>query len=94
MEKKTAEAKGKQREYNRVYRQQKEAAESAEEREARLAKQREAWEKRLLKRKVNKMSVRESIGNRNRLEKVPRKEKLAWQKCKTKRSVARKDSRS
>jgi hypothetical protein len=30
---KTAEAKDKQREYNRVYRQQKEAAESAEEKE-------------------------------------------------------------
>jgi hypothetical protein len=91
MEKKTAEAKGKQREYNRVYRQQKEAAESTEEREARLAKQRGAWEKRLLKRKVNKMSIRESIGNRNRLEKVPRKRNSLG---KTKRSVARKDSRS
>ena len=44
--KKTAEAKGKQREYKRVYRQQKEAAESAEEREARLAKRREAWQER------------------------------------------------
>jgi hypothetical protein len=56
MEKKTAGAKGKQREYNRVYRQQKEAPESAEEREARWAKQREAWGKKLLKRKV-KMSI-------------------------------------
>ena len=44
--KKTAEAKGKQREYKRVYRQQKEAAESAEEREARSAKRREAWQER------------------------------------------------
>jgi hypothetical protein len=52
--KKTAGAKGKQREYNRVYRQQQEAPESAEKREARLAKQREAWGKRLLKRKVKK----------------------------------------
>jgi hypothetical protein len=48
MEKKTAEAKGKQREYNRVYRRQKEAAESHEEREARLAKQREASQERTL----------------------------------------------
>ena len=40
--KKTAEAKGKQREYKRVcYRQQKQAGESAEERETRLAKLRE-----------------------------------------------------
>jgi hypothetical protein len=47
MEKKTAEAKGKQKEYKRVcYRQQKEARESAEERETRLAKRREMWQER------------------------------------------------
>jgi hypothetical protein len=38
MGKKTAQAKGKQNESNRVYRQQKQAGESAEERESRLAK--------------------------------------------------------
>ena len=36
-------------------------------------------EKRLLKQKVSKGSIRESIGNRKKLQKVPRKEKLAWQ---------------
>jgi hypothetical protein len=46
MEKKTAEAKGKQKEHERVYRQQKEAAESAKDRESRLAKRREAWQER------------------------------------------------
>ena len=44
--KKTAEAKGKQNEYKGVYRQQKQAGESAEERETRLAKRREAWQER------------------------------------------------
>ena len=42
----TAEAKGKQKEYQRVYRHQKEAAESAEERETRLTKRRESWKER------------------------------------------------
>jgi hypothetical protein len=45
-EKKTAEAKGKQNEYKRGYRQQEQAGESAEERETRLAKRREAWQER------------------------------------------------
>ena len=53
-EKKTAEAKGKQRQNNRIYRQQKEAAESTEEREARLAKQREAWGKKTAEAKGKK----------------------------------------
>ena len=48
MGKKTAEAKGKQNEYMIVYRQQKQAGESAEERETRLAKRREAWQERTL----------------------------------------------
>jgi ATPase subunit of ABC transporter with duplicated ATPase domains len=45
MGKKTAEAQGKN-EYMRVYRQLKQAGESAEERETRLAKRREAWQER------------------------------------------------
>ena len=44
--KKTAEAKGKQREYKRVYKQQKQAGESAEERETCLAKRSEVWQER------------------------------------------------
>jgi ATPase subunit of ABC transporter with duplicated ATPase domains len=46
MGKKTAEAQGKKNEYMRVYRQQKQAGESAEERETCLAKRREAWQER------------------------------------------------
>ena len=42
----TAEAKGKEKEYIRVYRQQKEAAENAEERATRLAKPRQVWGER------------------------------------------------
>ena len=73
---KKAERLGKRRERRRQHLLE----ETAEEREARLEKRREAWEKRLLKRKVSKGSTTESIGNRKKLQKVPRKEKLAWKK--------------
>jgi hypothetical protein len=46
MEEKTAEEKGKQKEYMRVYRQQKQAGESTEERETHLEKRGEAWQER------------------------------------------------
>ena len=42
--KKTAVAKGKHYEYNRVYRQKKQAGETAEETETRLEKRGEAWQ--------------------------------------------------
>ena len=44
--KRTAEVKGKQKEFQRAYRQQKEAAESTEETESRLAKRREVLQER------------------------------------------------
>ncbi len=47
--KRTAEQKGKQKEYNRLYRQQKRASEPpeiVEKRETRLARRREAWQRR------------------------------------------------
>ena len=72
---KKAECLAKRRERRR----QRLLEETAEERETRLGKRREAWKKRLLKRKVSKGSITESIGNRKKLQKVPRKEKLAWQ---------------
>jgi hypothetical protein len=53
MGKKTAEAKGKYFEYNRVYWQQKQAGETAEETETRLAKRREAWKERIPEVKGN-----------------------------------------
>jgi hypothetical protein len=52
--KKTAEAKGKQNEYMRVYRREKQAGENSEERETRLAKRREAWQERTPEAKAGK----------------------------------------
>ena len=84
--KRTAEVKGKQKEFQRAYRQQKEAAESTEERESRLAKRREVLQERTTeakgKEKVNKRVCRqqkkaaESAEEREtRLE----KRRKAWQ---------------
>jgi hypothetical protein len=67
MEKKTAEAKGKQREYKRVYKREKQAGETSEERETRLAKQREAWGKK----------TAEAKGKQNEYMRVYRREKQA-----------------
>ena len=84
--KRTAEVKGKQKEFQRAYRQQKEAAESTEERESRLAKRREVLQERTTeaksKEKENKRVCRqqkkaaESTEEREtRLE----KRRKAWQ---------------
>jgi hypothetical protein len=73
---KKAECLAKRRERRR----QRLLEETADGRETCLGKRREAWKKRLPRQKVSKRNIRESvIGNRKKLEKVPRKEKLAWQ---------------
>jgi hypothetical protein len=64
-----------------------------------LRKEKLAWEsaerhgtKRLPRQKVSKWSIRESvIGNRKKLEEVPRNEKHAWQ---NEEKHGEKDSRS
>ena len=66
---KTAEVKGKQKEYQRVYRQQKKAAESSEEKESCLVKRRKAAKEKTAKIK----------GKQNEYERVYRKQKLIWQ---------------
>jgi hypothetical protein len=53
--------------------------ETAKERETRLGMRREAWEKKTAEAKGKQGSIRQYIGNRKKLQKVPRKEKLAWQ---------------
>ena len=58
---------------------QRRLEETAEERETRLAKRREAWKNRTAEAKVSKKSVGGSTGNRKKLQKAPRKKKLGWQ---------------
>ena len=64
---KTAEAKGKQKEYQRVCRQQRKAAESSEEKETRLEKRRKAAKEKTAKTK----------GKQNEYQRVYRRQKKA-----------------
>ena len=73
----TAEAKGKQKEYNRMYRQQKEAEECAEERETRLAKRRETWQERTpeargKRKEYSRLHSIEKVQNETKEERVNR----------------------
>ena len=73
----TAETKGKQKEYNRMYRQQKEAEECAEERETRLAKRRETWQERTpeargKRKEYSRLHSIEKVQNETKEERVNR----------------------
>ncbi len=69
--KRTAEAKGKQNEFKKVYRQQKEASESVEEREVRLAKRRQAWQDRSVEAKGKRKEYNRLYRQQKRATELP-----------------------